>query len=174
MMRDRAFIFFEGDKDTDFFYAVLYPLFKKKYRMVKTIKYSKEKNEDIQNFIKQAKDMGNCIFVHDLDDYPCVRNIKKEIGTTWKELEDNEIHIVQKEIESWYLVGLNLTIANKVGIGNNFTQTNDICKGDFLSLRPDKMTKMTFYSIFLNDFDLNKATERNKSLKRFIEKCLSI
>jgi hypothetical protein len=170
-MRERAYVLLEGDRDADFFNSILYQLFKKKFRIIEEWKYSQEEIEDTRKFINKAK-KGTCIFLHDFDKSNCFTEVKKVVKDLWAELDETEIHIVKDEIESWYLAGISIKSSKKMGITNQHLNTENISKGDFLNLKPRGMTKTVFYETFLMSYDLEKAKDRNLSLKRFIEKLL--
>ena len=81
-----------------------------------------------------------------------------------------QIAIVVKEIESWYLAGLdNKQSKNlKIPILNS---TDDITKEKFNQLIPKKFdSKLDFMTESLKCFSIETAKLKNKSFKYFIEK----
>jgi hypothetical protein len=137
------------------------------------LKCSEIKDKEIAKLIRVSKRMGTCLFIKDMDDSPCKTALKKIILLRFTDLSKEDIHIVIKEIEGWYLAGASSGIETTLGIKLDDINTNTITKETFLSLKPMKMTKTAFYGMFLKNYDIEKAKARNESFKRFVEKCTS-
>jgi phage regulator Rha-like protein len=68
----------------------------------------KQKYKKIEKFIQAIQSMGgDYIYVTDINTAPCVTAKKEEIRRKIKNINLNKVVIVIKEIESWYLAGIN-------------------------------------------------------------------
>jgi len=170
-LRGRVFVLVEGNKDTWFVSSVVYSLLKNKYRQIRPLKCSEVKDEVIEKEIRVSKKIGSCLFIRDMDDSPCTPALKSKILAKFKDLDMDDVHIVVKEIESWYLAGANSSIEKWLKVKLDDIDTNTVTKEVFLSLKPEGMTQIEFYGMFLKNFDVEKAKARNESFSRFVSKC---
>jgi len=166
MSYKELYIWVEGNDDERFFKRIIEPMLQKKYDNIYIIAYSQMKKEKRKSFLKSIKSMGaDYIFVTDIDKSPCVTARKEEFEEFKYIIDKGKIVVVVKEIESWYLAGLD---TKKIKIPH-FELTDDITKEEFNKLisgnsRIDSMLKI------LNNFSIEMAKQRNKSFKYFIEK----
>ena len=113
------FIWVEGDDDERFFNKVLVPKFLRKYSGVKIIKYATMKREKVYNFIKSIKAMGaDYIYLTDINNSPCITAKKEETHSKYKNIDNDKMIVVIKEIESWYLAGLDNKVCRQLKINN--------------------------------------------------------
>ena len=106
----------------------------------------------------------------DINNSPCVTRRKEEIETILKNIEKEKIIVVIKEIESWYLAGLNNTENKKFRIPI-FSVTDTITKEQFNSLIPQTFnSRIAFLLEILRNFSIEIAKRKNKSFRYFIEK----
>ena len=75
--------------------------------------------------------------------------------------------VVIKEIESWYLAGLSEYLTSKFNITINLSNTEVFSKEDFYDIRPANLSIFWFMSIILEKYDLIKAFGRNNSLNNY-------
>lgn len=171
MRGGRLFILVEGEDDERFFYKILKPELEKKYSSVEVRCYAKLKREKIDNFLKSIKAMGSdYIYVTDINNFPCVTAKKQDIRNKLKNIENDKIIVIIKEIESWYLAGLNDMICKKFKIPT-FDNTNNITKEQFNKLIPENFnSRIDFMLEILKFFSIDVAIQRNKSFKYFIKK----
>jgi len=166
MSYKELYIWVEGNDDERFFKRIIEPMLQKKYDNIYIIAYSQMKKEKRKSFLKSIKSMGaDYIFVTDIDKSPCVTARKEEFEEFKYIIDKGKIVVVVKEIESWYLAGLD---TKKIKIPH-FELTDDITKEEFNKLisgnsRIDSMLKI------LNNFSIEMAKQRNKSFKYFIDK----
>lgn len=109
------------------------------------------------------------IFAHDIDNTVSTTNKKIEIKHMLKNIDEDKIFIVIKEIESWYLAGLSNEKCKilKIPIVNN---TDEITKESFNSMMPDNFdSRIAFMIEILKNFSIKIAIRKNKSFKYFIE-----
>ena len=165
------FIWVEGDDDERLFNKTLAPKFQEKYNAVKIIKYATMKKEKVDSFIESIKAMGaDYIYSTDINDSPCVTAKKGKILNRYKNIESDKIIIVVKEIESWYLAGLDSKACKQLKI-SNFASTDNITKEKFNALIPKKFTsRIDFMSEILKNFSIDMAKQKNNSFRYFVEK----
>lgn len=168
----RLYIWVEGDDDERFFDWVIKAKYFKKYDYLEIIKYKRLKIEEINNFIKSIKSMNaNYIYVADINNAPCVTNKRDKIQKEFKNIDRDRIMVVIKEIESWYFAGLDGINCRKLGVARLFNITDNFTKEQFNDMIPKKFdSRIDFMLEILKCFSIEKAKERNKSFKYFIEK----
>ena len=176
---DALYIFVEGDDDERFFREILFPRLKEKYSNIKIVKYARKskKSEYIKRFIQSILSMkGNYIYVTDINDSPCVTAKKQEIKNRIRNIDGNKILVVIKEIESWYMAGIDRNSAKNLGIKDKDFRTIErttetITKEQFNSLIPKKFSsRIDFMREILKKFSINIAKNKTRSLKYCIEK----
>ena len=115
----------------------------------------------------REKGIGDYIFVADIDKADCVQQKKEEIVSRFMNVEPDRILIVIKEIESWYLAGIDDSRSIELNIPN-FTNTDSITKEDFLDIIPPEYeTEIDFRMELLDSFKIPVAIKKNKSFKYF-------
>jgi len=167
----RLFIWIEGEDDARFFEKIMKPKLQKKYNFVETIRYATLKKEKINNFLKSIKLMGaDYICVTDINNSPCVTAKKQKAKNKLRNIDEDRIIVVIKEIESWYLAGLGDTKSKKFKI-RTFRVTDTITKEQFNSLIPKKfVSRIDFMLEILKIFSIKIAKQKNKSFRYYIEK----
>lgn len=98
---------------------------------------------------------------------------KREIKKEFRNIDENKIIVVIKEIESWYLAGLNDENAKKFKISPVKIKTTDsITKEQFNNLIPRKFrySRMDFMIEILKCFSIEMGRQRNKSFRYFADK----
>lgn len=165
------FVFIEGDDDERFFEKVIKPMFEKKYDSVIPWKYACEKNEKIVSFLRSIEAMhADYICLTDNDGSPCVTDRKQKLQLDITNIKTQNVIVVIKEIESWYLAGINESFSRKFGI-KSFTNTEHINKSAFNDLIPTKFdSRLDFMIEILKYFCADTAILKNNSFKYFYEK----
>ncbi|MDI3473509.1 MAG: hypothetical protein PWQ48_1790 [Thermotogaceae bacterium] len=168
------YVFVEGNDDERFFQCVLLPELKKSYDYIGIMKYAEEEKEKIESFLDSIKAMigVDYIFVHDIDNSPCVTTKKEKLYNWLKNLDKEKIVVVIKEIESWYLAGLCDDNLQHLKIRmRDVSSTESITKEDFNSLIPQKYdSRIDFMQEVLKHFSIDVAKQKNRSFKYFYEK----
>lgn len=160
----------EGDDDERFVQRIVKPLFERKYNSVMLWKYAEEPDKRINNFLRSIKVMDSDYFyLRDINRAPCV-TAKKEIIQDEYNFDNKKIIVVIKEIESWYLAGLDDKVSKKLG-ASSCAATDNITKEQFNDLIPKKFdSRIDFMLEILKSFSIEMAKQKNKSFKYFIEK----
>jgi hypothetical protein len=170
----RLFIFVEGDDDDRFFQRIIKPKCEEKYDSVTLWKYAQVKDRKCDNFIKSVKAMNaDYICAVDINHAPCVTGRKQEIQDKFKNIDEDKIIVIIKEIESWYLAGLDKGSLKNLGITGSFETTDDVAKEQFNGLIPKKFdSRIDFMLELLKGFSIEIAKQKNKTLQYFFEKHL--
>lgn len=165
------FILLEGDDDERFFEKIVKPLLQKRYSTTKFWKYSQQKQEKIVNFVKSINAMkADYICVRDFNDAPCITAKKEKITDKFNRITKDKIIVVVKEIESWYLAGLDENTSKKLGIRKKIETSDNITKEEFNQLIPKNMPRIEFMREILKNYDVEIAKERNRSFGYFLNK----
>ena len=150
------YILVEGGDDARFFERVVRPMFENEFGHVQLWQYSQQEKEKVNTFLDsiramQAAGIADLIIVADLDESPCVTDRKERILSSFRSLSAGQspgqpsgpysstrILIVCREIDSWYLAGLNDEECMRMRIPATLDSTDHISKEQFLSLMPDR------------------------------------
>jgi len=167
----RLFIWVEGQDDMRFFNKIIKPLFEGKYDLVEVRSYANMKREKFGNFLKSIKAMNaSYIYVTDINNSPCTIAKKQQIRGNLADVDEDRISVVIKEIESWYLAGLNIGNFRKLKIRPPKVIEN-ISKEQFNNLVPKKFdSRIDFMWEILNIFSVKIASQNNRSFKYFVDK----
>ena len=169
-MPRRLYLFLEGNDDERFFSHVLLPLLIRKYSDIRFIQYAEDQPKETNKFLKSISSSGDeVIFVKDIHDAPCVTASKMKVTSKYK-VNKNDIAIVVKEIECWYLCGLDSHCCRKLGIDRRLGNTDDMTKEDFDSLGPSEVSHIEFMQQILEKYDIDTGRHRNQSLRYFLRK----
>lgn len=164
-------ILVEGNDDERFFERIK-PVLEKKYDFVQTWQYQQEANKQVKNFLQSIRDMNSSYFlVRDINRAPCVTAKKNSIKRKYGAIIDvNNVIIVAKEVEGWYLAGLDDKSCKELGL-RSFKNTDDVTKEHFDNLIPNKFdSRIDFMVEILKRFSLETAKQKNKSFGYFMSK----
>ena len=167
------FIFLEGDDDERFFDRVIKPTYEQIYDHVQLWKYAQAKKQKVNDFLQSINAMKKAeyLFVSDMDESPCVTDKKERRASEFEKLSEDRILIVCREIESWYLAGLNDEGCRQIGIPPSYN-TDRISKEQFDDIVPKKfVSRIDFMQEIMKVFDQNTALTRNTSFGYFMRKC---
>ncbi|MEA3324587.1 MAG: hypothetical protein U9Q37_05535 [Euryarchaeota archaeon] len=164
------FILIEGDDDERFFESVVKPFLQERYSAIKFWQYAEENEKRKVNFIKSITSMkADYICIGDIDDVPCVTSKKEKITDDFdKKITKDKIIIVIKEIEGWYLAGLDENASKKFGIRKKIKTTDNVVKEHFNQLIPKKMPRSAFMRKILENYDVKVAEGKNRSFEYFL------
>lgn len=166
----KLFIFIEGDDDERFFNRIIIPMFENRYDKVQLWKYAQKKNEKIFQFLKSIQAMNaDYIYVADNNGSPCITDRKQRIENDFQNIDKNKILVVVREIESWYLAGIDDISSKNFGI-KSFSNTEHINKSAFNDLKPKRFnSRIDFMSEILKLFCIDTAKSKNGSFSYFVE-----
>lgn len=166
----RLFLWVEGDDDQRLVQRILESPLKKKFDYVQYVLYAKKEKKYIRNLLRSIRAMGaEYIFFSD-NDCPCVTAEKTKITNTHPEVDSEKIQVVVKEIESWYLAGLDRETSKDLGL-KIFHTTDSITKEKFDSLKPKRFeSRLDFMIEILKRFSLQTAARKNHSFEYFVDK----
>ncbi len=165
MAYKRLWVFLEGNDDERFFTSVIKPIFDDMYDFVKPWLYAQKKPTKARDFLRSIKSMGsNYFFWADINSFPCVTAKKKSVTDNYgPRLDADNIMVVIRKIESWYLAGLTERGCKKLGV-RAFRNTDNITKEKLEGLMPGKFdSRIDFMVEMLKSFSVNTARQKNKS-----------
>lgn len=171
MRYKKLFIWVEGENDLRFFDTIIKPRFEKKFNSILVRPYRREKRKKVSDFLRSIKSMNACyIFVADINSAPCVTARKQEIQKEYRNVDEDRIMVVIKEIESWYLAGLDDTNSKKLGV-RRLRTTDSVTKEQFNSLMPKRFDfRSDFMLEILKFFSAKIAKKKNGSFRYFAKK----
>ena len=175
MASKRLWILIEGNDEKRFFERIK-RFFEEKYDFVQTWKYAQEPTKRVENFLNSIERMSSdYFFLKDINDSPCVTDIKEKIGKKYRRrIKPERIIIVIKEIESWYLAGLDKKSLKEIGT-KTLNNTDEMTKEQFNSLMPKKYDyRIDFMAEVLKRFSIETAKRKNKSFDYFIKKIQAV
>jgi len=174
IMNGCIYVFLEGDKDVRFFSAVIKPILEKRYAVVRPWRYAQRSRDDVMRALKSVKDgKADYLFLKDIDTCPCITARKEELtGTYKKRIDSSWVIVVVKEIEGWYLAGLDDNSRQDFGISpNRHRHTNDLTKEQFESLLPARYDSIVeFMDEILRRFQIETAKGKNRSFGYLMDK----
>ena len=160
------YVFVEGFYDERFFSKVYH----KELGEAKFVQYSGMTTSKVNRFIKSICCMpnGNYLFFGDADGQT-IEGKKAILTGRYNQLDINKLFIVQYEIESWYYAGASQTLCQKLNLKYYKYYTDNLTKEGFNHKLPKIAERKTIMGEILNQYDLNLAVGRNKSLSIFEE-----
>jgi hypothetical protein len=171
MKNNLLYVFVEGDDDKRFFENILKPILSKIFSSI-PIEYSGLTQKKVNEFIKSIQSMkADYLFLHDLDYNPCITQCKLKIKLKFNTLDEEKLIIIDKEIESWYLAGLDEVKSKQLGLVHLKT-TDDLTKEKFNELIPAKYrsSRIDFMIEILKHYSIKIAKRKNKSFTYFSER----
>jgi hypothetical protein len=176
-MSDILHILVEGDQDESFVQRVIKPwlVSQEKYLDVIVFPFACRKKETIENYVKTVLEQNQeIICLTDSTHAHCISGrmdnlINNEIGV----FEKSQIFVVIKEIDSWYIAGVDKRTCNRIGI-EYVERTERISKEDLHALiaRSKYKQRLACRIEMLKNFNVILASERNRSFNRFYTKKL--
>ena len=172
MTYKRLCVFLEGNDDERFFESIVKPILSPQYDLIQIWQYAQKPRRRTKNFLRAIKAMNSDYFFFvDINNLPCVTSKKENIGEEYGEIIDlNKIIVVVREIESWYLAGVNYKNSRGLRI-RNLRNTCNITKEQFNSLIPKQFdSRIDFMIEILKRFSIQTAKKKNKSFGYFMGK----
>jgi len=172
MAYQRLWVLLEGNDDERFFEWIIKPIFEERYDFVKSWQYAQKKTKEVKAFLISIKSMGSDYFIWgDINSVPCVNAKKERLLVRYDKILDAEnIIVVIREIESWYLAGLDCNSCKKFGI-RTFQNTDNTTKEQFNKVIPEKFdSRIDFMIEILKKFSMDTAKQKNKSFGYFMSR----
>ena len=168
----RLWLLVEGNDDARFVDAVLAPEFRRAYDDVQIWRYSQAPIRKRANFLRSVHAMGaDYILFCDIDELPCVTFKKESVRRGLPSLSDDRIAVVVKEIESWYLAGLDERDFQDLRI-HGVDRPDEVVKEKFDVLVGGKANHTNMMVEILKRYDISQARRRSLSFGYFVRKHL--
>jgi hypothetical protein len=167
----RTFLLVEGPDDIRFFNSIISPILEKNNHYVTIIAHRTKTKKQICNIVRFCE--NQCIpyfYFEDIDSFPSIQRKKSRIDEKLQKDLMNII-IVIKEIESWYLAGIEDRDLKSLGIKVKISDTNNIIKERFQEILPKKYdSQIDFMIDVLKNFSIQNAIRKNCSFEYFMRK----
>jgi hypothetical protein len=165
-------IFVEGPDDKRFFENIIQPVFEAKGYYVTVWNYQNETKVRIRNFLRGIYKMGGrYIYTTDINNSPCITQKKQKVLRKLSQLDPEKIAVIIQEIESWYLAVLDDSMCPKFLRNCCLSNTDNISKQRFGSLKPKRFDSDTDFMIEILKYpSVAKASNRNGSFHHFYVK----
>ncbi len=160
------FVLLEGTDDERFFNRVLKSELAKKYDKIVTYLYAERPKKAIESMLNSLKraDSEYVIFA-DFDTSQCITESKTILKNKIPGAGFAKIAVAKKEIESWYLAGLDRASTRKLRIPF-YPNTEGISKEMFEHNRLGKHdSRIDFMQEILKRFDVKVAKKQNDSFR---------
>lgn len=161
------YILVEGIDDKRFVESVLKPTLSKHYSNILVWEYAKKKDLVIENFLKSITSMGaDCLFLADADN-SSAETVKANYLSKFSYLQSDRLCVVLREIEAWYLSGIDedntqIKLTKKIP-----DDTSHITKEMFASYFM-RLTCTQAKIESLHDYNFALAAKRNSSFDSLI------
>jgi hypothetical protein len=110
------------------------------------------------------------ICLADNDGSPCITDRKEKLQHDITNIKTEKVVVVFREIEGWYLAGINDSSSKKLGI-KSLINTENITKKAFNDLIPKRFdSRVDFMIEVLKYYCADTAILKNNSFKYFFEK----
>ena len=171
-MYRRVDVLVEGRDDRRFFDALIRPILQKRYDDVRTWEYAGKSIERRINYLRSIQAMkADYLFVSDLDASPCITERKGHLVNSHKGMIDaSRTIVVRREIESWYLAGMDDKACRKLGVRVP-RRTDGVTKEQFGDLVPRRFNSVVeFMTEILRRFRIETAKGKNRSFGYLMDK----
>lgn len=165
------YILIEGDDDERFFQRIITPMFEAKYDSVRLWKYAQQTKRKFDSFLRSIKAMeAEYLYATDINLAPCVTAKKEKIQDKFNDIDKDKIIVVIKEIESWYLAGLDAENSKNLGV-YPLSSVSNLIKEQFDDSIPKRFeSRIDFMQEILKYFQIEIAKQKNKSFRYFLDK----
>ena len=114
------------------------------------------------------KENWDYICACDIDTSACYPEKKRSFISKNILIEEDKIVVVIKEIESWYLAGIDNDFLRSIRAGLIDRNCNEITKEIFNNLIPKKMPRAIFLNKILENYNTDLAKRNNSSFLYFL------
>lgn len=163
----------EGRDDREFFDAVIRPVLQGQYDHVQIWEYAGATIDKRIDYLRSIQAMrADYLFVTDINTSPCITERKRHLLDSHKNAIDPGCAIiVRREIESWYMAGVDDQACQDFGIPS-LPHTNDVTKEQLRDLVPKRFNDSTvdFMAAILTGFRIELARAKNRSFGYLVDK----
>ena len=156
------YVFVEGDDDERYFCKYFELIGLVNYNIVQ---YAQKKKEKIIQWINGVSNNAGycCLFFADADRCDIFEKVNLILDNYGKIRREN-IFIVQQEIESWYLAGLDLESCKRLKI-RNFDNTDNITKEQFNSMINTRNSRIETMIQIMDNYNIYIAINKNNTYR---------
>ncbi|MDI9634170.1 MAG: hypothetical protein QFX32_08995 [Methanolinea sp.] len=168
MSARRLYLLVEGNDDERFFSRVVVPLVSPRYRSVHVVRYAGMKRGTVCRLVRALRHRGDDYIVFsDIDEEQSVQAKKEVIRGRFCVLSDRDIVVIVREIESWYLAGLDAGAEDALSLPHA-RSTDDITKEDFNARIPRRYSsRIAFMHEILDRYSVTVACGKNRSFRYY-------
>ena len=160
----------EGADDRRFCRDILIPVFQPTFDHVDIWDYSEEQNSRLTRLLQSVDSMNaDYLLFGDIDDRPCVTATKEYITRGIPRLEWDRIVVVRREIEAWYLAGLDEAAHRELGLAR-VRNIDEVAKEHFDRLVGGEEEHTNAMVEILRHYDVEVARQRSPSFRYFWQK----
>jgi hypothetical protein len=165
------YIWVEGLDDARLFDVVFKPIFQEQYHHVEVRSYAQLRKTDVNKFLKATPYIpADYIFLGDKDSAPCVTSRKQSLLKEYPALNPDNIIVVTREIEGWYLAGIHDEDCRAIGM-KPAKNTDGLQKQQFNQLMPARFdSRIVWMREILETFSIESAKTKNLSFRYFANK----
>ncbi len=169
MSAHRLYLFVEGNDDERFFANVIVPLLEPRYKSVHIVKFACMKRVNVCRLIRSIHRMNDeYLLFADIDNEPGVKAKKHILMERFDALDSRNIVVIIREIESWYLAGLDEAAERDLSLPRHLS-TDSLSKEYFNSHIPRRfVSRIAFMLEILTRFSVLVACGKNRSFRYFI------
>lgn len=170
MTTKALYLWVEGPDDQRFIERIMCPLFERVYEGTHVVPYATQPKKKVDAFLSSIDAMkADYIFFGDCDS-SCVSATKQHLVRVYCRLDRERIVVVVKEIESWYLAGLDDEAAELLGVPCLST-TDTVTKESFNKRIPSRFdSRIDFMQEIINHFKIETALAKNESLRYLVSR----
>ena len=166
----RLWLLVEGADDRRFCTEVLTPIFRSHYNHVEIWEYSQQKSSRLSGLLQTISSMNDdYLLIRDMDDRPCITETKEAIASRISGLSWGRVVVVPREIEAWYLAGLNEASCNELGI-DRVSEVDTVTKEQFDQLVGGRHQHQSTMIEILKHYNVEVARQRSPSFRYFWQK----
>ena len=160
----------EGADDRRFCRDILIPVFQTTFDHVQAWEYSQRRPVERARILRSIGSMNaDYILFGDIDERPCVTVTKETITNQFAGLTWDRIVVVRREIEAWYLAGLDEAACGDLGLGQ-VSDIDSITKEQFDQLVGGRVNHTNTMVEILERYDVEVARQRSPSFGYFWQK----
>jgi len=170
MQRGILYLLVEGKDDELFCERLLSRCFSKVFDDIRIIQWAEKSAGTVNKLLLSFQDKEYpYIFFGDFRRL-CITGTKQDLAHIYEALDLSQILVVVKEIEGWYIAGLDDAACERLGIPR-MNRTDDLGKKRFMSMMPARYeTVIEFMLAIIDEYSFEVARSKNASLSHLLDK----